>query len=483
VTAGPAVPRDGRRGRRGRRLVAAIGLVGVFAAGLAAGWAVSDPGAFAFARAGAASSPVPTAVAVATPGGPASPGPGASPTPAATPSLAPASSSPAPTPTPAPAASPSPTPTPPPTVPPKTAARLDQALAKARKKLALPGVQATVIYADGSTWTRALGTANVSTGRKVRPDTPFAVASVTKTFTAALILRYVDQGLVRLDDRLSRWLPDWPNAKKITIRMLLNHTSGIPDFFRNPKFDRALNKDKKRVWTSKEVLSRYVRPGVVFPPGKGWSYSNTNYVLLGLIAEKAGGASWDELVHRDLIDPLGLTSTYVQGVEEPSIAPARAYRMIDGDRGPVPRARTDGTDVVPFTSVVTAAGSAGAIASTTQDLARWARALYGGSLLTSATRKQMLTFVKAYTYGVASSYGLGVSRVRFQGRTSYGHTGALAGTRASIRYFPKDRVTVAVLFNRESFVGDDVVRILAPALFPKGSSPSPGASPRSSTAP
>jgi D-alanyl-D-alanine carboxypeptidase len=329
--------------------------------------------------------------------------------------------------------------------------------------------------------------ADVATGRPVRPETPFAVASVTKTFTAALILRYVDQGRIGLDDPLASWLPDWPNAPKITIRMLLNHTSGIPDFFKNPAFDLILNKDKTRSWTPAEVLAEHVQPGAIFAPGEGWAYSNTNYLLLGVVAAQVGGASWEELVRRELIEPLGLGSTYVQGVEEPPVPPARAYRIIAGFRGPTPQARSDGTDVVPFTSVVTAAGSAGAIASTSADLARWARALYGGSaVLGAATRREMLTFVKTFSYGVGTSYGLGVSRVKLQGRTAYGHTGALTGTRAAIRYFPKEKVSVAVLFNRETFVGDDVERILARALFPNPTpspSPSPGTSPQATPAP
>jgi D-alanyl-D-alanine carboxypeptidase len=270
-------------------------------------------------------------------------------------------------------------------------------------------------------------------------------------------------------------VPEWPNAKRITIRMLLNHTSGIPDFFQSTKFEKALNKSKKRAWTAAEVLAAYVRPGVVFAPGAGWSYSNTNYVLLGMVAERIGGAPWDVLVHRELLAPLGLTSTYVQGIDDPSGDPALAYRVsVTANGGTKAVARSDGTAVVPFTSVVTAAGSAGAMASTTRDLARWAKALYGGQLLTRATRKEMLTFVTAYAYGLGTRYGLGVSRVRMQDRIAYGHTGALAGTRASIRYFPKDKVAIAVLFNRENYVGDDVTRILARALFPKPpASPTP----------
>jgi len=465
----PAAP------RRWRRVAVAVGLVGVFAASLAAGWAVAGvPRGTDGRTAGPAGSPA------ATPAALASPAPTPSSSPPATPaSASPGSPSPSTTPPPSvapPTPSPSPAPSASPVVPKAMAARLDRALRSAQKTLQLPGVEATVIFPDGSTWTGVRGLADAKTGRRVRPDTPFAMASVTKTFTAALILRYVDKGRIRLDDRLSKWLPAWPNARAITIRMLLNHTAGIPDYFKNPKFDLVLNRDKRHVWTMEEALADYVRPGVVFPAGKGWSYSNSNYALLGLVAEKVGGEAWETLVRRELIDPLGLDSTYVQAAEDPPSPPARAHLMIAGNRGPVPRVRTDGTDVVPFTSVITAAGSAGAMASTTQDLARWARALYGGHVLTAATKRQMLTFIRAYSYGTITSYGLGVSRVRFQGRAAYGHTGALTGTRAAIRYFPNDRVTVAVLFNRETYVGDDVVRILARTLFPNPPS-SPSATP------
>ena len=442
MTRGWSIPPE--QPRRGRRIAIVAGLVAVFAASAAAGWAVADPGSFggaiAAATGGRSVDPAPAASpAAATP---VSAAPSGTPSATASPTDVETPAPPVETPSPGATATPTPTPTPTPiagpqsTVPPSVAARLDRALARAKEKLLLPGVEATVTFPDGSSWTGTLGMADVADGRKVRSSTPFAIASVTKTFTSALILRYVDDGLLRLDQPLSRWLPDWPDADRITIRMLLNHTSGIPDFFRNPKFERALNKAKKREWSREDVLAGYVRPGNVFEPGTGWSYSNTNYVLLGMVAEKIGGAPWEDLVHRELIDPLGLTSTYVQAVDAPPADPAVAYNLIYGEAGRVtPVARTDGTDVIPFTSVVTAAGAAGAMASNTEDLARWARALYGGHLLSAATRKQLLTFVRAYAYGLGTSYGLGASRVRFDGRPAYGHTGALAGTRASIRYF------------------------------------------------
>ena len=345
--------------------------------------------------------------------------------------------------------------------------------------MVIPGVEATVILPDGRTWTGVSGDAVASTHAKVTPQTPFAIASVTKTFTAALILRLAEEGRLAISDPLSRWLPDYPNAARITLRMLLQHTSGLADFFQNPKFDALLKSSKRRVWTPGAVLPYVAKPA--FPPGMGWGYSNTNYVLLGLVAEKAGGAPWADQVRRDFLAPLGLASTYVQGAGTPAVPPAHANTMFIGYGGKIlPKDLSDGTVIVPFTSVTTAAFSAGSIASTSGDLARWAKALYGGDVLGPASKAAMLTFDPDIVRYAALAYGLGVSRVKIDGRfVAYGHTGALDGTRAAIRWLPKQQLSVAVEFNRDLFTGDDVIRYLVAALYPPAK---PGASPGASAA-
>lgn len=363
-------------------------------------------------------------------------------------------------------------------VDPATAAALQKALEAARKAMVIPGIEATVILADGRTWTGVAGDAVAATHAKVTTETPFPIASVTKTFTAALILRLAEQGRLTIDDPLAQWLPDYPNAAHITLRMLLTHTSGLADFFQNPKFDAALNRSRGRVWTPAEVLPFVAKPA--FAPGKGWGYSNTNYVLLGLVAEAAGGAPWADQVREDFFVPLGLASTYVQGVGTPNAPPAHSNQMFIGYGGKIlPRDLSDGSTIAPFTAVATAAYSAGSIASTTEDLARWARALYNGAVLEPASLAEMLTFDPDITRYAALAYGLGVSRVKIDGRFfAIGHTGALAGTRASIRWLPAKRVSVAVAFNRDLFTGDDATRFLIAALYPRAK---PAASPGVST--
>jgi D-alanyl-D-alanine carboxypeptidase len=458
-----------RRTRR-RRLLAGMALAAVLAAGGVAAAVATMPGGSTGAVGGVGP------VASAPPTDP----PSASPEPAVAPAVAPGA--------------PSPAPSPPPTVgivftpalpvDPATAATLQRALETARKSMVIPGVAATVILADGRTWTGVAGYAVPATKTKLTVQTPFAIASVTKTFTAALILRLAEAGRLTIDDPLARWVPDYPNAARITLRMLLSHTSGLADFFQNPKFDAAMNGSKRRVWTPDEVLAYVAKPA--FPPGKGWGYSNTNFVLLGLVAQRAGGAPWAEQLRREFFVPLGLASTYVQGVGTPAVPPAHANQMFVGFAGRIlPKDLSDGSTIAPFTAVASAAFSAGAIASTTGDLARWAKVLYGGDVLTPASRAEMLTFDPDITRYAALAYGLGVSRVKIDGRfVAVGHTGALAGTRAGIRWLPKQQVSVAVTFNRDLFTGDDVIRYLLAALYPRATpSPSPGASAGPSPAP
>ena len=443
-----------RRPRR-RRFVAGVALATLLIVGVVAGAVSLAPGAgpASAGAAGLGATPTPATAAVpASPAGSAGDG---------IPSIAPSN-----------AVAVAPPPASP--VDPATAAALQKALEAARKAMVIPGIEATVILADGRTWTGVAGDAVAATHAKVTPQTPFPIASVTKTFTAALILRLAEEGRLTIDDPLARWLPDYPNAVHITLRMLLTHTSGLADFFQNPKLDTALNRAKGRVWTPAEVLPFVAKPA--FAPGKGWGYSNTNYVLLGLVAERAGGAPWADQVREDFFVPLGLASTYVQGVVTPNVPPAHSNQMFIGYGGKIlPRDLSDGSSIAPFTAVATAAYSAGSIASTTEDLARWARALYSGAVLAPASLAEMLTFDPDITRYAALAYGLGVSRVKIDGRfVAVGHTGALAGTRASIRWLPAQRVSVAVAFNRDLFTGDDATRFLIAALYPRAK---PAASP------
>ena len=362
---------------------------------------------------------------------------------------------------------------PPPDAAPAIPAALDRKLQarlnKLRSKYAIPGVSATIILADGSTWTGTSGLANVRKGTKVKPDTAFALASVSKTYTAALILALANDGKLDLDERVTKLLPKMRFASKVTVRQLLNHTSGLPDYFLNGKIDRALFGDRARAWTTRDAF-RYVGKAL-FPPGKGWYYSNTNYALLGMIAEQVGGRPLAEQLHERFLDPLGLDHTYQQVTEKPRGPIARGYRVSGTASKPVFTDQSDGSRVMPFTSVVTAAAGAGSIAATSGDVARWARDLYAGDVLPRATVRAMVAEArKTARFHPRIGYGLGVQVTTLDGRPALGHSGRLVGFRSVVRHLPDEEITIAVLTNESNtdptIIARSLLRIVSPPPEP-----------------
>jgi D-alanyl-D-alanine carboxypeptidase len=356
-----------------------------------------------------------------------------------------------------------------PAVPAAIDRKLQARLNKLRSKYALPGVSATIILADGSTWTGTSGFANVRKGTKVKADTAFALASVSKTYTAALILALANDGKLDLDERVSKLLPKMRFAGKVTVRQLLNHTSGLPDYFLNGKIDRALFGDRARAWTTRDAF-RYVGKAL-FPPGKGWYYSNTNYALLGMIAEKVDGRPLAEQLHERFLDPLGLDHTFQQVTEKPRGPIARGYRVTGTASKPVFTDQSDGSKVMPFTSVVTAAAGAGSIAATSGDVARWARDLYAGDVLPRATVQAMVAEArKTARFHPRIGYGLGVQVTTLDGRPALGHSGRLVGFRSVVRHLPDDEITIAVLTNESNtdptIIARSLLRIVSPPPEP-----------------
>jgi D-alanyl-D-alanine carboxypeptidase len=362
-------------------------------------------------------------------------------------------------------------------------AQLQARLKSIRAKYNLPGVSVTIIWPDGRTWTGVSGWADVGHKVKIVPGTAFSVGSVSKTFIATLILELVQEHKLSLDDRVKRWLPTARVSPQVTVRQLLNHTSGLYDFFENPKIDKALLAHPRQVWTAALALSYMSKPYCA--PGTCWVYSNSNYVLLGQIAAMAGGDTPTDMLRQRFFDPLGMSRTFVQGVEPARGTVATAYRL----SGTVSTRRmislADGTGIAPFTSVVTAAGTAGDIAASSGDLARWARALYGGHVLSPASLAQMLDTSASRHVHAATPYGFAVSTISLGGRMTYGHNGRLIGSRASIRYLPATGFTVAVVTNQD-VIGPDVfgtsliniaIASLVPPQYPLPPSALPATSP------
>ena len=381
----------------------------------------------------------------------------------------------APTPSPVPGATGSARPSSPPPTPGPSAvadraavrnASLQLELDRVRRQLAIPGVSVTIVFPDGTRWTGVSGLADVARKQLVTADTAFALASMSKTFTSALILQLVDEGRLRLTDPAVAVLPPLTLKidRRITVAMLLNHTSGLADYFLNPKIDGPLQKRPSVAWTVDQTLRYVGKP--LSPPGRAWHYSNTNYFLLGLIAEHVTGTPYADLVRTRLLAPAGLGAAWVQTGEKARAPLAHGYRLPGTKPTVTPIDLDDGSGVAPFRSVVTAAGGAGSLAATSGDLATWARALYGGVVLGPTGTGLLLSgFSRTTNYLPGASYGYGVQALSIDGHPSLGHSGRLLGFRGAVRHFPVEGLTIAVLTNQSRADPAVIVeRLLAIAL-------------------
>ena len=361
-------------------------------------------------------------------------------------------------------------------------ATLDARLERLRTTKGIPGISVSIIFADGSAWHGASGLADVASGRPVTADTAFAIASVSKTFTAALILGLVADGRLRLDSTAKTYLTGVTIDPKITIRQLLDHTSGLRDFYFGPRIDKALLSKPGLVWDAKRALGYVGKPYA--KPGAAWHYSNTNYLVLGLVAEAVGHAPVATQLHDRFFGPLGLDHTWYQGVDVPLGGIATGYRFTGADPLLPAISLSDGSAVAPFTSVVTASGAAGSVAATADDLARWAAALYGGHALDDASRAAMVGDVVHAGKGAgAITYGLGVQVVDIGGRLTYGHAGRFLGARAALRWLPGERIAIAVTTNQSRTDPNVIVADLLRVVFPPPLPPAPTAAPLSSACP
>ena len=338
-------------------------------------------------------------------------------------------------------------------------AKLQLRLDQWRKGHRAPGVVAAVRLPDGSRWMGTSGRARV--GQSSKPAqvwTPFAVGSLTKTFMAALILQLREEGHLWLGTKISRWLPDYPKADKITVKMLLNHTSGIRDYFASPRYEALVFGRPKHRWRTNEIL-KLVGPRYC-APGKCYRYSNTNYVLLARIVRRITGRSAAQEIRSRFLEPLKLTDTFFQGQERIGKEPARGYWATSrGWRG-----FSDGSRLRPNTSGATVAHAAGAMVSSVRDISDWQDALLGGEVLSPNALQLMLTFRPS------SGYGLGMRYARLDGRLAIGHGGSLRGFVSVMYRLPDEDLDVVIHTNlgRSSLQGlaDKLTRVTLKHLEP-----------------
>jgi D-alanyl-D-alanine carboxypeptidase len=328
-----------------------------------------------------------------------------------------------------------------------------------RRKVGAPGAILGVAAGPGSSRVVTSGHSDRDAGRAMTPDAAYFLGSVSKTYTAAVVLRLAEDGLLSLDDPVIRFLPSFPRGAEITVRHLLEQTSGLKDFYSYIYYrpDRAemiqlVTKD----WSQPELIELAGRFGHWFDPGTDWSYSNTNYYLLGVVIERAGGLSLPDAYGRYLYRPLGLRRTWLTWHEE-ARAPiptgymgrveAWKHSEMFGELGP-----TTPLDRSPVE------WGAGGLAASADDALRFLSALFAGELLTPASLEAMTRFRPTPRLGVSSDkappgarpdgYGLGLVRMERAGFTLIGHGGLFTGHTAGLWHLPDCGVTIALYFNR-----------------------------------
>ncbi len=289
-----------------------------------------------------------------------------------------------------------------------------------------PGAAVLVIHDGAKVLKGTYGMANVARKEPVRSSTNFRLASMTKQFTAMSILMLVDRGTLSLDESLREIFPDFPEfARKITIRNLLQHTSGLLDY------EDFVPADSPNQVTDSEVLDILMATdSTYFEPGTAFRYSNSGYAVLAMIVEKKSGQSFAQFLKENIFDPLRMDNTvaYQQGISSVS---ERALGYSVTDSGVV------NTDQSPTSAVL----GDGGIYSSLDDLYRWDQALYTDTLISA----ELLT--QAFTPNL-ENYGFGWRIDTYKGHKRYHHSGSTSGFRNFIQRFPDDSLTVIVLTNR-----------------------------------
>jgi CubicO group peptidase (beta-lactamase class C family) len=329
---------------------------------------------------------------------------------------------------------------------------VDRYVLSEMKRQQIPGLSLAVVKDGKLVKARGYGLANVEHDVAATERTIYQSGSVGKQFTAAGILLLAEDGKLSLDDRITKYFPGAPAAwGDITIRRLLTHTSGIKNYT-----DGAL--DMRRDYKDDELAALAMKPPLDFAPGTKWSYSNTGYVLLGVIMTKVSGKFYGDFLAERVFTPLGMTTARI--INEADIVRNRAagYRLVKGI--------LKNQDWVSPSLNTTADGS---LYLTVLDMAKWEAALEGTSFLSPASRRAWWTPVALSGSG-SYPYGMGWSLEYERGHRSIGHGGAWQGFKTHIQRYPDDGLAVIVLTNlsqaRQSAIAYGVAGLYNPALTP-----------------
>lgn len=327
--------------------------------------------------------------------------------------------------------------------------QLQTALDQWRSEANIPGASLGVVLKNGEAVGLASGLADRTAKRALTPDDLLMTGSTGKTFFAAVALQLIEAGTLDLNAPISKylgtkpWFNRLPNAKDITIRMLMTHTSGLVRYEMNPKFTADLRANPDKAWTPEEEIAYLFDATPPFAAGQGWDYSDTNYIVLGMIIEGLTKTKLYDEVQRRFLTPLQLTRVQPTNSRRvPGLAPGYA-----GPRDPLglpDEVMTNGVFVINPQFEWTGGG----YATSARDLARWGAALYTAKAVSPKMRDLMISEAVPAQLGPGSKYGLGVIvRPTTPAGLAWGHSGFFPGYTTELVHFPERGVTVAVQIN------------------------------------
>lgn len=327
----------------------------------------------------------------------------------------------------------------------RAARRLDALVEQGK----LPGASLAFILPDGAELTVTSGFASKEDQTKMSPTHRMPAGSAGKTFVAAVAVRLVLSGKLALEDPASKWLgeEEWfarlPNAGTLTLHNLLNHTSGIPEYYSQPEFIAELKKDTDRAWKPEELLAFVLDDPPLFSAGEGWSYADANFLVVGLIIERASEESFYGQVKRDLLKPHGLTRTLP--TDRPDLPDlAQGYIVMGRFFGYPAHAVEEG--VFAFNPQFEWCG--GGFLSTPRDLAKWASVLYQGKAFEGDYLEALLGGVPTRPKS-REKYGLGTFLQETKVGPMHGHDGFFPGYLTSMGYFPEHGFAAALQLNTD----------------------------------
>jgi D-alanyl-D-alanine carboxypeptidase len=351
-------------------------------------------------------------------------------------------------------------------------ARLDATLEDFQARYGFPGATAAIALPDGTVAKAAAGLADVEAGRAMTPETPMLAASIGKTFVAAAVLALESEGRLSRADLLADhlgdrpWFGDLPNAQFITVAHLLHHSAGLPDHVHLPAFQSAWARMATGDATAspEDFVGFVTGMDALFEAGTGWAYSDTGYILLGLVIEAVAGEPWYEVVRVRFLAPLMLSGTFPSDRRDlPGLAVG--YVGPDNPFG-LPERTADAEGWLLWNPALEGAG--GGLASTSHDLALWGHLLFGGQAMAEPYLDRLLEGVPVSPEAPGILYGAGVAIYAETPRGPvYGHGGWIPAYVSSLRHYGDHGVTVAFQINTDAgFLDDssDLVPVLEAAL-------------------